>query len=89
MKIRCKNCGYKEKVNKDLFLKVIGGAVTGGGFWAWVSYFLAGTGFAFEICTALVLGGVAMLVFSDQITKFFCKKYSCPRCGSKNWEGIV
>ena len=57
MKIRCKNCGYKEKVNKDLFLKVIGGAVTGGGFWAWISYLLAGTGFALPLCIAIMVGG--------------------------------
>lgn len=49
MKIRCKNCGYEEAVNKELFVKVLGGAVSGFGFWAWVSFLFAGTGFAMAI----------------------------------------
>ena len=93
MKIRCKNCGYEEEVNKRLFLKVIvkvtGATLTGSGYFAWVFYIFAGTGFAFEICTAIVLGGIAMLVFSEQITNFFCKKYSCPKCEKRDWESIV
>ncbi|WP_166172125.1 hypothetical protein, partial [Acinetobacter sp. SA01] len=68
--IKCKCCGYKEEANKTFFLKVMGASFVGGGFWAWVSFFFAGTGFAFAICVAIVTGGVALLAFSDQITKW-------------------
>lgn len=36
----------KETVNTKLFIKIIGGAMPLGGYWAWVTYFFAGTGFA-------------------------------------------
>ncbi len=57
-----------------------------GGFWAWVTYFFAGTGFAFAICSAMVVGGVALLVFKDEIVEFLSERYSCPKCHSKSWE---
>lgn len=42
-------------------IAILGGsAVSGFGFWAWVSYFFAGTGFALPICAALVIGGVVV-----------------------------
>ncbi len=57
-----------------------------GGFWAWVTYFFAGTGFAFAICAAMVVGGVALLAFKDEIVKLLTEKYPCPKCGSRNWD---
>lgn len=38
--IVCKRCGYRETLNKRFILKILGGAFAGGGFWAWVAYFL-------------------------------------------------
>lgn len=40
MFIKCKQCGYNETLDKRFILKVLGGAVSGFGFWAWVAYFL-------------------------------------------------
>jgi hypothetical protein len=84
--VECKNCGYKEEANKTFFLKVMGVSFVGGGFWAWVSFFFAGTGFAFAICVAIVTGGVALLAFSDQITKWVAERYACPSCKRKDWK---
>ncbi|WP_265734420.1 hypothetical protein [Malaciobacter molluscorum] len=38
------------------------------------------------ICIAIVTGGVALLAFSDEITKWFSERYSCPDCKNKNWK---
>ena len=84
--VECKKCGYKEEANKTFFLKVMGVSFVGGGFWAWVSFFFAGTGFAFAICVAIVTGGVALLAFSDQITKWVAERYACPSCKRKDWK---
>lgn len=84
--VKCKCCGYKEEANKTFFLKVMGVSFVGGGFWAWVSFFFAGTGFAFAICVAIVTGGVALLAFSDQITKWVAERYACPSCKRKDWK---
>ncbi|HDX8903686.1 TPA: hypothetical protein RQN97_001652 [Klebsiella michiganensis] len=84
--LECKKCGFTEEANKTLFLKIMGGSFVGGGFWAWVTYFFAGTGFAFAICVAIVTGGVALLAFSDQITKWVAEKYECPSCGCQKWK---
>ena len=54
--VKCKCCGYKEEANKTFFLKVMGGSFVGGGFTAWVTYFFAGTGFAFGVCVAILCG---------------------------------
>ena len=86
MKLVCKKCRHEETVNKRFFLKVLGGAVAGGGFWAWVAYLFAGTGFALPICVAIVTGGVALAAFSDDIAKWVSKKYPCPVCGEKTWK---
>ena len=50
---QCRKCGHKEEVNKEFFFKIIGGGVTGGGFWAWTAYIFAGTGFALPIVLQL------------------------------------
>jgi len=84
--IRCRNCNYQEEANKEFFFKVLGGGLVGGGYWAWVTYFFAGTGFAFALCVAMVVGGVALLAFSDQVTKFVSDRYACPDCSERKWE---
>ncbi|RXJ78061.1 hypothetical protein CRV03_03570 [Arcobacter sp. F155] len=84
--IECKKCGFREKANKSFFLKVLGGGFVGSGFWAWVTYFFAGTGFAFTICVAIVTGGVALLAFSDEITQWLSERYSCPDCNDRDWR---
>lgn len=85
MQIKCKKCGHKETINKRFFVKALGGAVAGFGFWAWVAFLFAGTGFALPICIAIVTGGVAIAAFSDQITEWASKNFACPECGSKSW----
>ncbi|WP_045457059.1 hypothetical protein [Vibrio campbellii] len=84
--IECKHCDYKEEANKSFFLKILGGGFVGGGFWAWVTFFFAGTGFAFAICVAIVTGGVALLAFSDEITHWVSERYDCPSCKKRNWR---
>lgn len=86
--IQCKKCSYKEVLNKGFFLKVIGGSVTGFGFWAWVSFLFAGTGFALPICIAIVSGGTLLCAYSSEIVEWLSKKYSCPSCRSRNWRVI-
>lgn len=63
MKIRCTPCGYREEVNTRLFIRIIGSVMPFGGYWAWVTYFFAGTGFAMPIVIAIMTGEVALLVF--------------------------
>lgn len=87
MKIKCQKCGNLEETNLELFVKIIGGAMPFGGFWAWVAYLFAGTGFAFAICIAIVTGGVAILIFKDQIVDFILEKgYKCEKCGGQDWK---
>jgi putative component of toxin-antitoxin plasmid stabilization module len=85
MHIKCKECSYCEEVNKDLFVKILGGVVATWGFWAWVSFFFAGTGFALPICIAIMTGGAAMLVYSNEIVAWLSDNYECPKCNNKNW----
>jgi len=86
MKIRCIKCGLSKKVTVELFVKIIGGAMPIGGFWAWVTYFLAGTGLALPIVISLITGGVAILVFKDEIVQWIVNRgYKCPECGSVKW----
>lgn len=84
--VECVACGYKEEVNKQFFLKVLGGTFVGGGFWAWVSYLFAGTGLARPICIAIVASGVGLLIFSDEITQWLAERYDCPDCGKNTWR---
>lgn len=87
MKIRCGNCNYSEETSLGLFVKIIGGAMPIGGFYAWVTYILAGTGFALPIVIAIITGGTAMLVFKEQIVKWIINRgYKCPNCSAVNWE---
>lgn len=83
--IKCQ-CGHEEEFSKSLVAKIIGGAMTGFGFWAWVSFFFAGTGLALPICIAIVSGGVAVMAYADTIAKWVSGRYACPSCGRKNWQ---
>ena len=55
MRIHCKECSHSEEPTAEFFVKVIGGAMPFGGFWAWVTYFFAGNGFC--ICNLCNNGG--------------------------------
>jgi hypothetical protein len=86
MIIKCNNCGESEKTDKDFFVKVIGVTLPVGGFGAWVTYLLAGTGLAFEIVVAMITGGLAMLMFKDEIVGWIVNAgYKCPKCGYCDW----
>lgn len=85
--ITCRKCGHSEQTTVELIVKIVGGAMPVGGFWAWVAYLLAGTGFALEIVIALITGGIAILVFKDQIVQWIVNRgYKCPKCGAVDWE---
>jgi hypothetical protein len=87
MIIECKSCGRTQKTSLDFFVKLIGGALPLGGFWAWVAYIFAGTGLALPIVISIMTGGVAMLVFKDQIVEWLMNRgYKCPKCGSVDWD---
>ncbi len=87
MRIKCRNCGHSEETTLGFFFKIIGGAMPPFGFWAWVTYLFAGTGFALPIVVAIITGGTAILVFKDEIiTWIINKKYKCPKCGHEEWE---
>jgi len=87
MEIKCRNCGHIEKTNLGLFIKILGGTLPLGGFWAWVTYLFAGTGLAMPICLAIISGGVAILAFKDEIVNWLINsKYPCPKCGEIDWE---
>ncbi len=89
MRIRCVDCGHSEEVSVDLFVKIIGGATAGFGFWAWVTFLFAGTGFALPICIAIATGGAGMLVFKDQIVDWLVNKgYECDNCHAKKWTAV-
>ncbi len=87
-KIKCRNCGHKEKLNAKFIAKVAGIALTGAGGYAWVAYLFAGTGLAMPICAALVFGGALTAAFSDEIGEFLSTRYDCPECGTRDWKVI-
>lgn len=90
MYIKCKKCGHKVETSVSFFVKLIGGALPVSGFWAWVTYFFAGTGLALPICIAMVTGGVAILAFKDEIINFIIKQgYKCEKCGGAELEGVA
>lgn len=86
--IRCAHCGHKEKINKTFFAKVLGGVVSGFGFWAWVSFLFAGTGFALPLCLAIMAGGAAIMIHSQEIVEWANKRYPCPECGCQHWVTV-
>jgi hypothetical protein len=74
LRIKCLNCGRSEEVTLDLFAKILGVATAGFGYWAWVSFLFAGTGFAMAICIAIMAGGAATLVFKDEIVDWIVNR---------------
>ena len=87
MDIKCRKCGHTEETNLGLFVQIIGGAMPVGGFWAWVTYLFAGTGFALPIVIAIITGGTAILVYKDQIVKWIINRgFKCSECGSVDWK---
>lgn len=89
MKIKCSSCGHLESVNLDFFVKILGGATAGFGFWAWTSFLFAGTGFAMVICIAIITGGAAMLAYKNEIIDWITNKnYACSECGGKKWVAV-
>lgn len=87
--IRCNRCYHEEEVSFKLFVKILGGAVAGAGFWAWVAYIFAGTGLALPICIAIITGGVGIAAYSNEIAQWMSEKYPCPSCGQKSWRLVV
>ena len=89
MRIKCLDCGHSEEVSLDLFVKIIGGATAGFGFWAWVSFLFAGTGFAMAICIAIIVGGAAMLAYKNEIIDWLVNKgFACKMCGGQKWAAL-
>lgn len=89
MRIKCLDCGFSEEVNLDLFVKILGGATAGFGFWAWTSFLFAGTGFAMVICVAIISGGAAMLAYKNEIIDWIANEgYECIGCGKQRWAAI-
>ena len=89
MIIKCRDCGHSEIVNADFFVKILGGATAGFGFWAWVSFLFAGTGFAMVICIAIIGGGAAMLAYKNEIVDWIVNKgYPCNECGGQKWAAV-
>jgi len=89
MRIKCLDCGHSEEVTLDLFVKIIGGATAGFGFWAWVSFLFAGTGFAMAICIAIIAGGAAMLAYKNEIIDWLVNKgFACKGCGGQKWTAL-
>ncbi|MGE0811529.1 MAG: phospholipase D-like domain-containing protein [Immundisolibacter sp.] len=70
-------------------MKIIGGATAGFGFWAWVSFLFAGTGFAMAICIAIIAGGAAMLAYKNEIIDWLVNKgFACKGCGGQKWAAL-
>jgi hypothetical protein len=90
MKIQCTNCDNIETTNTEFFVKLIGGSMPVGGYAAWTTYFFAGTGFAAPIVAAIISGGVAMLVFKDEIVQWIIDKgYECSNCKHVKWKPVA
>lgn len=86
--IQCRNCGHQEEVNKEFFAKVIGGAVIGLGFKAWVGFLFAGTGLALPICVAIITGGALLIANAKKVIHWINSRVPCPECGNKDWETV-
>ncbi|WP_197019355.1 hypothetical protein [Selenomonas sp. FC4001] len=68
---------------------VLGAATAGFGYFAWVSFLFAGTGLAMPICIAIMVGGAAMLKYSNEIAEWLGKTYPCPKCGYRVWKTVT
>ncbi|GHP25650.1 hypothetical protein VN0211_02500 [Helicobacter pylori] len=84
--LKCKSCRHKEETSLKFFVRVIGAALPAGGFYVWVGYLLAGTGFALPLCIAIITRGVATLAFQDEIIEWLTDKgYKCEKCGKSSF----
>ncbi|GAA6985347.1 hypothetical protein VN0741_04510 [Helicobacter pylori] len=84
--LKCKSCRHKEETSLKFFVRVIGAALPAGGFYVWVGYLLAGTGFALPLCIAIITRGVATLAFQDEIIEWLADKgYKCEKCGKSSF----
>ena len=89
MKIKCRNCENSEETDLGFFVKTIGAAMPIGGYWAWVTFLFAGTGFAMVIVIAIIAGGTSMLVYKDEIVEWIINQdYECKSCGEVEWEAV-
>lgn len=87
MDIKCDKCGHTEETSMKFFVRVLGGALPVGGYWAWVTYFFAGTGLAMPIVIAMIAGGSALLMFQDEVIEWLSNRgYSCSECGASSWS---
>ncbi|GHQ15335.1 hypothetical protein VN0283_00870 [Helicobacter pylori] len=84
--LKCKSCGHKEETSLKFFARVIEAALPAGGFYVWVEYLLAETGFALPLCIAIITRGVATLAFQDEIIEWLADKgYKCEKCGKSSF----
>ena len=60
----------EAEVSVSFFFKVLGGALSGFGFYAWVSFLFAGTGFAMGICLGIVLLGAGIAAYAKELEAF-------------------
>ena len=87
MKIKCGNCGHIEETTLDFFVKIIGGAMPIGGFFAWTTFLFAGTGFAMPIVVAIIAGGPALIIYKDKIVQWIINRgYKCQNCDNIEWK---
>ena len=85
MKIKCKECGHTETINKMFFCKVLGVSLQGLTLVTAVTALVTATALSWPICLAIFLGG-GLMVHSDKILGWACKNFPCPRCGAKSWK---
>ncbi|GHQ07357.1 hypothetical protein JP0057_04310 [Helicobacter pylori] len=84
--LKCKSCRHKEETSLKFFVRVIGATLPAGGFYVWVEYLLAGTGFALALCIAIITRGVAILAFQDEIIEWLADKgYRCEKFGKSSF----
>ena len=86
--IKCK-CSYKRSLTIVFFMKIIGKATTISIKCKGIRHFCVNTGFTLPLCISILTGGIGILVFSDEITKWLVNKgYKCPSCQTSNWQII-
>lgn len=87
MEIRCQKCGYMEETKLDWVVALIGVAMPLGGFWAWTTYFFAGTGFAKQIVIALIAGGAGILLFKKKLVEWIImRRHTCSDLEAIDWD---
>lgn len=82
---RCNGCGHREAVRKHVAFKAVGFVVSSFGIWAWFEALFADTGIALRISVVVVVVGIAIAAFSNDLAARTTKNTPCPKCGSKAW----